>query len=196
MTTNVEREVSKERFFTHLVELFAPSLYRCALGLSHDRMQAEDLVQETYLRAWRFRAHLKNSHAAKEWLFTILRREHARHYQRTQLRISDVELENIPMDSTSAETHARLTLLQGAVANLPQAYRDPLTLYMRGGYTCEEIAKVLDLSSGAVWTRLHRARKLLIKQLGRSLDAPQLPKSSNFAHSARTTSVQAHPSPI
>lgn len=186
MTVNHEKEYSKERFFNHLVELYAPSLYRCAFGLCHDRMQAEDLVQDTYLRAWRFMAHLQDLNAAKGWLFTILRREHARRYERPQLRVSDIELEKIPVDSTSDEVDADFTLLHGAVANLPQVYGEPLMLYLRGGYTCEQIAKILDLSSGAVWTRLHRARKLLVKKLGQHNNALEVPNLSRSSTETKT----------
>jgi RNA polymerase sigma-70 factor (ECF subfamily) len=186
MTANYEKEVSKEHSFNHLVELFTPSLYRCALGLCHDRMQAEDLVQDTFLRAWRFGEYLQHLDAAKGWLFTILRRENARRYERPHLRISDIELENIPANSTSDEVHTDFALLHGAVANLPQIYGEPLMLFLRGGYTCEEIAKLLGLSSGAVWTRLHRARKLIVQKLGQRDNALEVANLSRASTETKT----------
>ncbi len=191
MTAEIETEVSNECFFNHLVELYSPRLYRCALSLCHDPTQAEDLVQDTYLRAWRFIANLRDLNAAESWLFTILRREHARCYERPQMSISDIELEKIPVDPTHDEANAELTLLQSAAANLPQAYREPLMLCIRGGSTCEQIGKILDLSPGAVWTRLHRARKLLASQLKHHSEVPEQPHSSRFKGRSKTTNTPA-----
>jgi RNA polymerase sigma-70 factor (ECF subfamily) len=154
-------------------------------------MQAEDLVQDTFLRAWRFMEHLKDLDAAKGWLFTILRREHARRYERPQLSVSDIELEEIPVDSTSEDVDTEITLLHAALTNLPNAYGEPLILHVRGGYTCEEIAKILNLSPGAVWTRLHRARNLIVNQLGHGKKAPKMPPSSRFVTGTKTANTQS-----
>ena len=72
--------VSKQTRYENLVNAYSPWLYRYAYWLSGERAAAEDLVQETFLRAWRFLDSLKEEAAAKSWLTTILRRENARKF--------------------------------------------------------------------------------------------------------------------
>src|SRR5579871_838151 len=74
-----------------LLESFRPDLLRFAFWLARDRSVAEDVVQETMLRAWRARAELRDGGAARAWLFTIIRREHARLHERKRLPTVDLE---------------------------------------------------------------------------------------------------------
>jgi RNA polymerase sigma-70 factor (ECF subfamily) len=76
--------------FENLVNGYSDWLFRYAYWLCGERATAEDLVQETFLRAWRFLDSLKEEAAARSWLTTILRRENARKYERKQLDFDDV----------------------------------------------------------------------------------------------------------
>ena len=77
--------------FTRLLEMLRPDLLRFAFWLARDRAVAEDVVQETLIRAWKSREELKDPAAARPWLFTIVRREHARLYERKRLPTVDVD---------------------------------------------------------------------------------------------------------
>lgn len=151
--------------FAALVEAYSADLYRFAVWLCRDRAVAEDLVQETYLRAWRGLAGLRSDDSAKAWLLTILRREHARH--REQQRRDNVLdpsafLESLP---DGAENDAETVYLRQAMFALPEDYREPLLLQVIGGFSTEEIAHMTDLSPAAVLTRLFRARQKLRAEL-------------------------------
>jgi len=148
--------------FSQLLESLRPDLLRFAHWLARDRAIAEDIVQESLLRAWRSRDALKDSGATRAWLLTIVRREHARLFERKRLEL--VSLEEV------AETHAgpRLTqpdgdlfTLRRAIMRLPIEYREPLVLQVLGGFSTEEIARELALSPSAVLTCLFRARNKL-----------------------------------
>jgi len=78
--------------FTRLLEMLRPDLVRFAYWLARDRSVAEDVVQETLIRAWKSRQDLKDPTAARPWLFTIARREHARLYERKRLPTVDVNI--------------------------------------------------------------------------------------------------------
>ena len=116
---------AKRRLFEVLVHSMSRELHTYAYRLCGDRFQAQDLVQETFLRAWRSWRGLRDETAARSWLYTILRREHARAYQRRQPETkgrSQVDLVAAPEFDTSAEAFA----LRSGIARLPDKYRDPL----------------------------------------------------------------------
>ena len=77
--------------FTRLLEMLRPDLLRFAFWLARDRAVAEDVVQETLIRAWKSRDELKDPAAARPWLLTIVRREHARLYERKRLPTVDID---------------------------------------------------------------------------------------------------------
>lgn len=147
---------------THLFESLRPDLLRFAHWLARDRALAEDIVQESLLRAWRSRDALKEPGAARAWLLTIVRREHARLYERKRLEL--VPLEDVVDTQASprlAEPDGDLFTLRHAIMRLPLEYREPLVLQILGGFSTEEIARELALSPTAVLTRLFRARNKL-----------------------------------
>jgi RNA polymerase sigma-70 factor (ECF subfamily) len=151
--------------FDTLVQALTPELYRFALGLCHQPDTAEDLVQETFLRAWRAHAGLRDARATKAWLYRILRNEHARLYERQRPDVRDPAfLPEVPVHGydTRAEVHA----LRLALAALSADYREPLLLQVIGGFECREIGEMLGLNTNTVLTRLFRARKLLRERLG------------------------------
>lgn len=120
------------------------------------------------MRAWKSLASLKDPNAAKSWLITILRRENARRFERVQPPVEslqDLDLERA-MGFDNDIGHADRLMLRQSLASLAAHYREPLLLQVLGGYTCEEIAEFMGISTGAVMTRLFRARQQLRKQLG------------------------------
>jgi RNA polymerase sigma-70 factor, ECF subfamily len=145
---------------TQLFESLRPDLLRFAHWLARDRSLAEDIVQESLLRAWRSRDSLKDRAAARSWLLTIVRREHARLYERKRLELVSLD-DALDAPGKAAETDGDLLTLRHAIMRLPIEYREPLLLQTLGGFSTEEIARELALSSTAVLTRLFRARNKL-----------------------------------
>jgi RNA polymerase sigma-70 factor, ECF subfamily len=138
-----------------------PELLRFAWWLARDRAIAEDVVQEALLRAWRSRDTLKDLAAARGWLLTIVRREHARLYERKRLEITDLDAVIAAEDSQLATEGDEVEGLRRAITQLPDEYRVPLVMQVFGGFTTDEIAQELSLSTAAVLTRLFRARNRL-----------------------------------
>ncbi|MDT8282761.1 MAG: sigma-70 family RNA polymerase sigma factor [Gammaproteobacteria bacterium] len=154
----------KTRQFEILVNALSPELFRYAYGLCRNRCLAEDLVQETFLRAWRARDDLRDRHAARSWLYTILKREFLRHIQRQRPAAVDPN-EFDAIAPTDYDTSTEAFVLRRALATLSLEYREPLLLQVIGGFSCEDIAHILDLSPNAVMTRLSRARRKLRETL-------------------------------
>ena len=147
------------RQFDQTARAYSADLYRFAYWLCRDRFVAEDLVQETFARAWKNWDSLEDLAAVKPWLITILRNEHARLYERKRLDIGDEDPQELEIPSHD-RPGAHLELEQ-LVEALPPAYREPLVLQVLGGYECREIAGMLGTTEGAVMTRLTRARQAL-----------------------------------
>ena len=155
----------KEALYVNLVDAYSSWLYRYAYWICGDKATSEDLVQETFLRAWRFLGSLKDEKSAKSWLTTILRRENARRFERKQLNYSDVELDTIPTEREEFDTRPEILALRNALRLLPVKYREPLVLQVLEGFNLEEIAGIFDIPRNTVATRLHRARQKLRKHL-------------------------------
>ena len=153
---------TKQTRYEALVKALHTDLYRFAFWLCHDKQVAEDLVQETFLRAWRALDSLKDEKAAKAWLITILRRENARRFERKRFEMSEYEEATIEDDhSLSNEQQIENNWLRMKIAALPEEYREPLVLQIIGGFDGEEIAQLLSLNKNTVMTRLFRARNQL-----------------------------------
>lgn len=151
---------SAQTRFEALVQTWSAELYRYAYWLCHSQPLAEELVQETFLRAWRSLDSLRHEQAAKSWLFTILRREYARDYQRRRPTIDEnMDPDKFSTDSTDVNTE--VLLLRRALPRLSEQYREPLLLQVLAGYTTQEIAATLGISREAVMSRLFRARQKL-----------------------------------
>ena len=153
---------TKQIRYEALVKALHGDLYRYAYWLTHEKQVAEDLVQETFLRAWRALDSLKDEKAAKSWLITILRRENARRFERKRFDMSEYEEASI-MDtqSTTTEQVIENQWLRDKIAELPPEYSEPLVLQVLGGYSGEDIANMLNLNKNTVMTRLFRARNQL-----------------------------------
>jgi len=148
--------------FQALCQSLRPDLLRFAFWLARDRALAEDVVQETMIRAWKAQDSLLDEGAAKPWFLTIIRREYARSFERKRFVTVDVEeliAKEEPM--LAAADDQELTELRAAIFKLPGEYREPLVMQVLLGYSTAEIAAELGLSNAAVLTRLFRARKQL-----------------------------------
>ena len=151
---------SKATKFEALAKAYSAEIYRYAYWLTRDRFIAEDLVQETFSRAWMNWDALRLEDSAKSWLYTILRHEHARLFERKRLDIvDDVDLDTLE-DRRLRGVSPDLAIRE-ALHALPSVYREPLLLQVLGGFSCEEIAELMHTTPGAVMTRLSRARLML-----------------------------------
>lgn len=154
---------SKTKRYEQLVQLYHADVYRYGYWLCKDSDIAQDLAQETFLRAWKSLDSLIDANAAKAWLITIVRRENARRFERRQFDYDETtEQDSLPDTAqTSAEQDCDNDTLRQHMAALAEEYREPLVLQVIGGFSSDEIAAVLQLNVNTVNTRLFRARKLL-----------------------------------
>ena len=158
----MSKEAEKTFRFESLAREYGMDLYRYALWICGNDALARDLVQETYLRAWKALDSLKDARAAKSWLITILRREYARTFERKVPKFTDVD--DVVVEDTeelSPDERTERELLRRGMLRLPPRYREPRLLQIVAGFSCEEIATELGLSNGAVMTQLFRAREKL-----------------------------------
>ena len=156
------RAASADASFSRLLETLRPDLLRFAYWLARDRAVAEDVVQETLIRAWKSKSELKDPAAARPWLLTIVRREHARLYERKRLPTIDVDsVEALGDPALASDGDSGVDDLRTALLQLPEEYREPLVMQVLGGFSTTEIAHELGLTQAAVLTRLFRARNRL-----------------------------------
>ena len=159
-------DTDRTRRFNELAESYSTDLYRYAMWICGNDALAKDLVQETFLRAWRALDSLKDSGAAKSWLITILRREYARTFERKVPQFTDVDKVVVPDDDElEPDERTERDLLRTGIMTLEPKYRDPLLLQVVFGHSCAEISEQLGISKSAVMTQLFRAREKLTKQL-------------------------------
>lgn len=160
----VNSDMDKQRKYEALVRAYHRDLFRYAYWLCKDKSIAEDLVQETCLRAWKSLGSLQDEKAAKSWLITILRRENARRFERKQFDLVDID-DHGNDASVSDDPHHQHLWLQAQIMKLEIDYREPLFLQVIGGFSGDEIADILDLNKNTVMTRLFRARNQLKEML-------------------------------
>jgi RNA polymerase sigma-70 factor, ECF subfamily len=157
-----------------------PHVVRFARSLAHDDALADDLVQETYLRAYRSWATFKPGADARRWLFTICRNVFLRHREREERMVDtsgeDAELESLAaaVDHGDATRNGLGDLLdrievgpaiRAALAAVPEVYRTAAILVDVEGESYESAAEVLGVPVGTVRSRLFRARRLLQQSL-------------------------------
>ena len=158
--------MTKQLRYEALVKALHGDLYRYAYWLCHEKQVAEDLVQETFLRAWRALDSLKDEKAAKSWLITILRRENARRFERKRFEMSEFEEATIvDAKAISNEQNIENNWLREKIGQLPAEYSEPLVLQVLGGFSGDDIANMLNLNKNTVMTRLFRARNQLKEAL-------------------------------
>ena len=161
----MSNDTERTRRFNELAEAYSTDLYRYAMWICHNDALAKDLVQETFLRAWRALDSLKDVGAAKSWLITILRREYARTFERKVPKFTDIEkVVIVEDDELEPDERTERDLLRKGIMKLEPKYREPLLLQVVFGHSCSEISEQLGISKSAVMTQLFRAReKLKIK---------------------------------
>lgn len=152
---------NRDQRFEELAAGHRDSLYRYAYWISGDPTVAEDLVQDTLVRAWKSIDSLQDDGAAKGWLLTILRRENARRFERKRPAESDIPTEELPANRMDYDTSTEAFVLRRALEQLPEEYREPLLLQVIHGYSQKEIAEHLGITVGGAGTRLFRARERL-----------------------------------
>jgi len=157
-----DRGTDRQQRFDALCAALRPDLVRFAFWLARDRALAEDVVQEALLRAWKSLDALTDEARAKQWMLTIVRREHARHWERKRLETVSLDaLVQAEAPVLASEDDAALAEMREALFRLDDDYREPLVLQVMMGYTTNEIAAHMGLTQGAVLTRLFRARQKL-----------------------------------
>ena len=158
-------------------------LFNLALSLTRNRKDAEDLVQETYLRAYRFFDSYEPGTHIKAWLFRILRNTFINRYRAARVRPNEVDFTRVEqtyeraIDEQFLRDHRAVSpedaVMNGvldeevetAISGLPDEYRSVVILALVEDLAYKEIASALSIPLGTVMSRLHRGRKLLQAQL-------------------------------
>lgn len=169
-----ETAADRVRRFEGEILIHLNDLYRAALRLTGKGPEAEDLVQETCLRAFQSLDQFRHPEAARAWVFSILRSVFLRQAERRSLRPVLVSLEDIDASLlTRSEALRDLyenylpqpeTLRQEvrqAILRLPLPYREAIVLAHIGGFSYREMARILEVPMGTVMSRLFRARRML-----------------------------------
>ncbi len=155
------------------------SLYNFALRLTGDSDDADDLQQETFLRAYRFFDKFEQGTNCKAWLYRIMKNIYINDYQKKKKQPVKVDYEeaeafyeNAKPSSTDDSYHSKDQFenllddeVSGAISSLPDDFRTVILLSDIEGFTYEEVADFLDCPVGTVRSRLHRARKMLQQKL-------------------------------
>jgi RNA polymerase sigma-70 factor (ECF subfamily) len=150
--------MTKQTRYKALVKALHADIFRYAVWLIKDRTIAEDVVQETFLRAWKSLDSLQDESAAKSWLITILRRENARRFERKQFDLVDIDDVSVADPVAPSDGNIENRDLRRAIASLSDEYREPLIMQVLLGFSGDEIAEKLNLNKNTVMTRLFRAR--------------------------------------
>ena len=143
-----------------LVNRHAPAVYRLAYARTGSRADAEDVMQETFLRLLRARPELRDDEHAKAWLLRVAANCAGDLFRAPWRRTLPLE-EAGCLAQPAPEPDGTLE----AVLSLPPRYRTPVHLYYYEGYSVAEIAAILGKSQETVRTRLHRARGMLREKL-------------------------------
>lgn len=159
------------------------SLYSAALRMTRNPADAEDLVQETYLKAYRGFGGFEQGTNLKAWLYRILTNTYINSYRSKKRRPDETDLDEVEdlylyrrlggLEGATAGRSAEEELLDSltsdevkeALEALPEQFRMAVLLADVEGFAYKEIAEILDIPIGTVMSRLHRGRKAMQKQL-------------------------------
>ena len=162
---------------------YAPQLYSAALRMTRNQADAEDLVQDTYLRAYRGFGGFTEGTNLRAWLFRILTNAFINTYRSRQRRPAESDLADVEdlylyrrlgaLEAVTASRSAEDQLfdmltddeVKQALEDLPENFRLPVLLADVEGFSYKEIAEMLDIPIGTVMSRLHRGRKAMQKAL-------------------------------
>lgn len=174
LTEERKKEIFEDELLPHI-----EALHTFAFHLCYDEEEAKDLVQETYMKSYRFIDKYQVGTNAKAWLFKILKNAYINHYRKRSKRPTKVDFEEA-ISYQDSEEHTRFEYLDlrdelfhdmmgdevtAAINSLPVDFRTVILLCDIEGFTYEEIAKIIDIPIGTVRSRLFRARNLLKEKL-------------------------------
>ena len=174
-TEKEKYKIFDQEFMPHI-----NSMYNFAYRLTVDEDEAKDLVQDTYLKAFRFITSFQKGTNAKAWLFRILKNSFINDYRKKSKEPAKVDYQEVETFYNSDEADAdnitvdlRVESVQEmigdevatALNSLAVDFRTVIILCDIEGFTYEEMAKILDIPIGTVRSRLHRARNLLKEKL-------------------------------
>src|SRR5688500_7675592 len=169
--------------FTEQAMEFMPSLYSAALRMTRNPADAEDLVQETYLKAYRGFGSFEQGTNLKAWLYRILTNTFINRYRAAKRRPDETDLDDVEdfylyrrlggLEEARAGRSAEDEMMEffseeevkAAVEALPEQFRMAVLLADVEGFSYKEIASILDIPIGTVMSRLHRGRKALQRRL-------------------------------
>ncbi len=171
---NQKVKVFDNEFMPHI-----DSMYNFAYRLTFDEDEAKDLVQDTYLKAFRFINSFQQGTNAKAWLYRILKNSFINDYRKKSKQPSKVDYQEVEQVYNSEDTSQEATVdlrvettkdmigdeISNALNSLAIDFRTVIILCDLEGFTYEEMAKILDIPIGTVRSRLHRARNLLREKL-------------------------------
>lgn len=170
-------KVEKDRLFEDEFLPHMDSLYNFGFYLANDEDMAKDLLQETFLKAYRFIEYYQLGTNAKAWLLRIMKNSFINEYRKKSKTPHKVNIDDINQKDDVDDQHVVLDMraevynsLMGdeitrAVNALPVDYRLIILLCDIEGFKYDEIAKIIDVPIGTVRSRLHRARNLLKEKL-------------------------------
>lgn len=179
MTTQKEIKKSKDKLFEKEFLPHMDALYNFGYHLTYNDEDANDLVQETFLKAFRFINSYIEGTNAKAWLFKILKNAFINEYRRKSKRPVHVDYEDIKDFHDTDDPIQRVSLdlreevfqdmmgdeVTQAINTLPVDFRTVVLLCDIEGFTYEEMASIIDIPIGTVRSRLHRARNMLKEKL-------------------------------
>ena len=171
-------EKPKQERFNKVMVPHMDVLYNYGLYLTGDREAANDLLQETYLKAFRFFEKFEPGTNAKAWLYRIMRNTFINEYRRVK-RLPDLvqydeqisAYQMLPRDEEKTELRKQINgelfedEIAGAIASLPEKFKSVIVLRDVEDLPYEEIAEALEIPVGTVRSRLHRARAILFAKL-------------------------------
>jgi RNA polymerase sigma-70 factor (ECF subfamily) len=169
----------KEEIFHQFLK-YRKTVFLLCLGYAVDYSQAEELVQEIYVKAWTRLGTLRHLENLKAWLLTLARNsclDYLRKERVKKLFIKDFRLDqaNDAM-ATAVNPEHKLVLdedrirLKAAIRSLPEKLRQVIILKEYGEFSCQQISSLLGVKLGTIHSRLNRARKRIIKKVGGSLE--------------------------
>lgn len=176
---SVLTKAQKDTLFEEEFMPYIDALYNFAYKLTFDEDDANDLVQETYMKAYRFVESYQQGTNAKAWLFRILKNSFINGFRKKSKEPAKVDYQEVESYYNSEDTKVSATtdlrvetvqdMIGDEIANALNAlaidFRTIIILSDLEGFTYEELAKILDIPIGTVRSRLHRARNLLKEAL-------------------------------
>jgi RNA polymerase sigma-70 factor (ECF subfamily) len=156
--------------FVDELERLIPELRAFARSLCRERELADDLVQDTCLKAWQAVDSFEPGAPMRPWLFRILRNEfyqYSRRSWRSTALDQDVA-ENTLVATVGLDAQIDFRVLQAAMSDLPDVQREALILVVAAGYTYEEAGEICNCSAGTIKSRVSRAREAVIYKMERA----------------------------